>query len=175
MEELDLRPIERLEDAPGEDLVLRKPSWRSSLHLLEAGGLLVGRLHRSGRLGRGRVEDAERTWTLARDGRWPSARLALLEGVTGERLGGYRPHGWWRGGGELRMTGGELFSLTTPGWRRRDWIWTRDGEELAAVRLVQSLGETKARARLTPAGRASGMGVLLVLAGCSIGLREAND
>ena len=43
------------------------------------------------------------------------------------------------------------------------------------MRLVQSLGETKARARLTPAGRASGMGVLLVLAGCSIGLREAND
>lgn len=175
VDDRDPRPIARLEDAPAGELVLRKPSWRSGVHLLEADGLLVGRLHRSGRRDRGRIEDAATTWTLARDGSWLSARMALLDGATGERLGTYRRRGWRRGGGDLRMTGGGLLGLHTPGWRRRDWIWTRDGEELATVRLVRGLGETTARARLTPAGRASGMGVLLVLAGSHLGLRDADE
>ena len=149
---LDPRPLARLDGVAGTPLVVRKPSWRSGVHLLEADGALVGRLERSGWRDRARAEAAAGTWTFVREGGWTGNRLAVLEAVTGRRVGGFRLRGWTQSRGRLELDGGGVVELRASGFSQNAWRWSARGEELGTLKVSSGVGAVKARGALARTG-----------------------
>lgn len=160
---------------PGEgELELRRPSWKSNLHLLYAGDALVGRYDRRTMKEYATAESARGAWTFTKAGGLFSSALAVADAATGAELATYKA-GWTGRGGLLRFAdGARAYRLQGRGFAQRDWRFTPEGDEetlLVAIRLHGDLGEVKAEARVTAAGVADPDATLLVLLGCHVALR----
>ena len=162
-----------LRDVDTNELVLRKPSWRSGLHELAAGDAVVGQLDVSSWSGGSLAEAADGRWKIDRPRGFTQRRVRVLHAEGEEELAVVRRDAWGRGA-EVEL-GGHRYELRAHGvWKPR-WAWTEEGTELATLSTRDTLREEKGRIRLSDGLRASPHASLLVLLGVHLALLSSGS
>ena len=113
-----------LRDA-GNELALRKPSWRRGMHELRAGKALVGLLDVRAWSGGSRAETADGAWRLDRPRGFSQRRVRVLTADGERELATFMRDGLGRSGAiELD---GRRYALRAHGWWKPRWVWTDEG------------------------------------------------
>ena len=141
-----------LRDA-GNELALRKPSWRRGLYELHAGDELVGLLDVKAWSGASRAETTDGAWRLDRPRGFSQRRVRVLTADgDGRELATFHREGMSGRRGAIELDG-RRYKLRAHGWWKPRWVWTtEDGEELAALTTRDTFREERGRASLTDCG-----------------------
>jgi hypothetical protein len=157
----------------GNELGLRKPSWRKGLYELRAGEVVVGLLDVKAWSGASRATSAAGEWRIDRQRGFSQRRVRVLS-ADGEREVATVDRDW-TGRKAVVELDGRRHELRAHGWWKPRWVWTCDGAELAALTARETFREEKGRVTLTPAGEASPHADLLALLGAHLALLSARE
>ena len=161
-----------LRDA-GNELALRKRSWRSGVHELRAGEALVGLLDVKAWSGAASARSAEAAWRLDRPRGFSQRRIRALSEDGASEVATFVREGMGRRG--AMELDGSRYELRAHGWWRPRWAWTLDGVELASLTTRHTFRDERGRVTLTPEGQRSPHAGLLALLGAHLALLSARE
>ena len=163
--------LKPLAEVSGEELEWVQPQALKRHHELRAGEQVVA------------VIDFERqtlatafaagaAWTFKREGFW-HPHVTVRKAGDGTQIAVFQPH--FSGGGELKLSGGDVYALKIASFWHSEWQWSHEGLVLVTTRRPSGLLKSSGIVDIPAGARAVPETELLVVLGWYLMLLYAQD